>query len=219
MLVTQEDLFGLKHSPQSSASLLTHNIEFPALSATFSHFFLCRFEISSLKLRKIKLNKKKKDLCFRNLQRTIKSFKGPTKTGWPGHCLLPLASAWHWLKALEVTAQRGDVIGPAPPDLRLWQTKSGVVTVPDLRYWYSINFLFSLPPHLLSPAPHPSLWLPPCGCCGQDVQPDHRPVPLQGWRHWHHLQPLRQRLPAEPLPRRPLHQWVTNTPKNIIVAG
>lgn len=94
--------------------------------------------------------KKSKDLCFRNLQRTIKPFKSPTKTRWPGHCLLLLASARHWLKALEVTAQRSE---PAPPDLRLWQTKSGAVTMPDVTYWYSINFLFSLPPHLLSPTP------------------------------------------------------------------
>ena len=120
---------------------------------------------------------------------------------------------------LEVTAQRSDVIGPASPDLSLWQTRLGVATVPDLRHWYSIHFSFSIPPHLLSSIPHPSLWLPPCGCCRQDLQPDHRPVPLQGRRHWNHLQPLRQGLPAEPLPRRPLHQWVTNTHTKQSVAG
>lgn len=160
MLVTQEALFGLKPSPQSSASLLTHNIEFPPLSATFSHVSPSRFEISSLKLGK----KKSKDLCFRNLQRTIKPFKSPTKTRWPGHCLLLLASARRWLKVLEVTAQRSDVIGPAPPHLRPWQTKLGVVTVPDLRYWYSICFLLSPSLHTCCPWPPPqpvtaTLWV------------------------------------------------------------
>lgn len=58
--------------------------------------------------------------------------------------------------------------------------------------------------------PRPSLWLPPRGRGRQDVQPDHRPVPLQGRRHRHHLQPLRQGLPAEPFAGGPLHQWVAH---------
>lgn len=73
-----------------------------------------------------------------------------------------------------------------------------------LMNWYLLSLL-SAPP------PHASLWLPPCGRSRQDMQPDHRPVPLQGRCHGHHMQPLRQRVPAEPLARGPLHQWVTQT--------
>lgn len=151
---------------------------------------------------------------LRNLQRTIKPFKSPTKAQ---HCLLLLAPARHWLKVVEVTAQRNDVVRPAPPDSRLWQNR---VSWPCQTWGTDIQSTSFLSPSTPAvPDPHPSLWLPPCGCCRQDVQPDHRPVPLQGWRHWHHLQPLRQRLPAEPLPHRPLHQWVTNAHRKILVTG
>lgn len=51
-----------------------------------------------------------------------------------------------------------------------------------------------------------SLRLPPRGSGRQDVQPDHGSVPLQGRRDRRHLQSLRQGLPAEPIPRGPLHQ-------------
>lgn len=53
-----------------------------------------------------------------------------------------------------------------------------------------------------------SLRLPPRGRCWQNLQPNHWPVSLQGRRDRHHLQPLRQGLPAEPLPHRALHQYV-----------
>lgn len=53
-----------------------------------------------------------------------------------------------------------------------------------------------------------SLRLPPRGRCWQNLQPDHRPVSLQGRRDGHHLQPLCQGLPAEPLAHRPLHKYV-----------
>lgn len=53
-----------------------------------------------------------------------------------------------------------------------------------------------------------SLRLPPSGRCWQNLQPNHWPVSLQGRRDRHHLQPLCQRLPAEPLPHRPLHKYV-----------
>lgn len=52
-----------------------------------------------------------------------------------------------------------------------------------------------------------SLRLPSRGRCWQNLQPNHRPVSLQGRRDRHHVQPLRQRLPAEPLPHRPLHKY------------
>lgn len=57
VLVTQEALFGLKHSPQSSASLLNHNIEFPPLR----NLLWCpsQIEISFLKRRKIRIKKKR----------------------------------------------------------------------------------------------------------------------------------------------------------------
>lgn len=56
-------------------------------------------------------------------------------------------------------------------------------------YCLSLLCLISHPsaPLHACPRPHLSLWLPPCGSSGQDVQPDHRPVPLQGRCHRHHL--------------------------------
>lgn len=76
--------------------------------------------------------------------------------------------------------------------------------------------LFYNLPSAFTPVPDPqhSLWLPPCGRSRQDVQPDHRTMPLQGRSHWHHLQPLRQGLPAEPFTCGPLHQWVTGIHTN-----
>lgn len=68
----------------------------------------------------------------------------------------------------------------------------------------------SYPLTLLSCLFH-SLRLPPRGRCWQNLQPNHRPVSLQGRCDRHHLQPLCQRLPAEPLSHRPLHKYVPGT--------
>lgn len=56
-----------------------------------------------------------------------------------------------------------------------------------------------------------SLRLPSRGRCWQNLQPNHWPVSLQGRCDRNHLQPLCQRLPAEPLSHRPLHKYVPGT--------
>lgn len=57
-----------------------------------------------------------------------------------------------------------------------------------------------------------SLRLPPRGRGRQDLQSDDGPVPLQGRCDRHHVQPLCQGLPAEPLSHRPLHKYVPPPP-------
>lgn len=51
-----------------------------------------------------------------------------------------------------------------------------------------------------------SLRLSPDWCVRKDLQPDERAVPLQGRRHWDHMQQMRQRISAVKVTYRTVHQ-------------
>lgn len=53
-----------------------------------------------------------------------------------------------------------------------------------------------------------SLWLSPNRCIGENLQPNNRTVPMQGWCNRRHVQPVCEGLPAESLPHCALHQYV-----------